>query len=600
MGKFFRILFIAAVALFALVASWHSLTPAATTETAVNLPKELSTPFEPVIKGSDSNVSDGSIHDNAEIYQYDQPGSVVTIYLTVRQGNPSDKTDHTWAEINDVTRWLYEDPSNADIEKTEAIVQIGDESGPLPGELGYGEVVPNATIQIRGSLTSMAPQNSYHIAINQGAGRWRGQSTIILNKHISDPSRVRNKLNFDLLKSIPNMVSVRTQFIHLYVQDQTVNTDETGFIDYGLYTQAELPDKKFLKNHLLDSNGQLYKAIDFEFKRYPEVIGMVDDPQFDEKAFSTVLEIKGNKDNTKLIQMLEDLNNPEIPIETTFETYFNPDNYFTWLAYNILVGNVDTTNQNFYLYSPRNSNIFYFIPWDYDNSFLRLERESCCEPTFYSAYQQGVSNYWDTTLANRVLRVPAYRTMLDEKVNQLRDFLSPERIENLLSEYKPAAEQYALQMPDVEYLPATSTGMHQDFEAIPLEIENNYKLYEESLETPMPFHLGVVAATNGSLTFSWEAAYDFNTQQIDYQLQIARDPAFDEVAYTVTLTDVTTASVSSLEPGEYFWRIIATNESGKSQLAYEHLYDASGIFRPGVKRFYLLPDGQVAEQRIED
>ncbi len=175
------------------------------------------------------------------------------------------------------------------------------------------------------------------------------------------------------MKQIPNMVSLRTQFVHLYIMDQTTDPWSKAFADYGLYTQVEIPDKKFLKSRFLDPNGQLYKAAFFDFGRYPDQIRLVDDPLFDESIFSTRLEIKGNRDNSKLINMLDDVNNPDIPIEATFEKYFNADNYFTWMAYNILAGNVSTSSGNFYLYSPRNGNKFYFIPWDYDDSFFRTE-----------------------------------------------------------------------------------------------------------------------------------------------------------------------------------------------------------------------------------
>ena len=33
--------------------------------------------------------------------------------------------------------------------------------------------------------------------------------------------RFRNKLSYDLLKGIPELLSLRTQFVHLYVKDET-------------------------------------------------------------------------------------------------------------------------------------------------------------------------------------------------------------------------------------------------------------------------------------------------------------------------------------------------------------------------------------------
>ena len=545
------------------------------------------------------NIDDLPLQDNLAVYQFDNPGSVVTMYLTVRKGNESDNSDFTWTEVNSFTKWIVaHDNQIVTVGKTDAILQVGDENGPLPGEFGYGALVPNATVQIRGASTSQEPQKSFKIEIKKGEGDWRGQRTIALNKHIFDPSRIRNKLNFDLLKQIPDIVSLRTQFVHLYVKDESTNPWKTSFEDYGLFTQVELPNTTYLKVHKLDPYGQLYKPIFFEFNRYPDQVRLVDDPQFNVDSFSTIIENKGNQDNSKLIQMLDDVNNYDIPISTSFEKYFNADNYFTWMAYNILVGSVDTNTQNFYLYSPHNSTKFYFFPWDYDDAFFRSDREQCCRYAPYIAYDYGVANYWGVRLTNRLLRIPEYRSLLDSKVQRLRSFLTPERIQNMLAAYKPIAEKYALQLPDSLLFPTTKQGMEHDFEVIPMEVEVNYNLYLESLKSPMPFFLDTPKIENNLLKFSWGESYDFNGEDIVYRFMISTDPSFDKPALVVneSLLNGTEFELSPLKPGIYFWRVVATNTSGKSQLAFDTLPDAGGALISGIKGFEITADGKVVEK----
>ena len=99
--------------------------------------------------------------------------------------------------------------------QTAALLQVGDESGPQSGEVGYGENVPNATVQIRGQTSSRNSQKNYKIELKKNKGTWRGQRTINLNKHQTDGMRFRNKLSYDLLKGIPQLMSLRTQFVHL-------------------------------------------------------------------------------------------------------------------------------------------------------------------------------------------------------------------------------------------------------------------------------------------------------------------------------------------------------------------------------------------------
>ena len=100
-------------------------------------------------------------------------------------------------------------------------MQVGDENGPLPGELGYGVEAPNATVQIRGQTSSRNAQKNYKIELKKNKGSWRGQRTIALNKHMGEGLRFRNKMAYDLIKGIDQMMGLRTQFVHLYVKDLT-------------------------------------------------------------------------------------------------------------------------------------------------------------------------------------------------------------------------------------------------------------------------------------------------------------------------------------------------------------------------------------------
>jgi spore coat protein H len=551
----------------------------------------------PVVFDTVPDINDLPLQDNKELYKNDDPSSVVVMYLTVRKGNASENTHYTWLEVNSFNKWL-EGSRSADmvVGAAEAIVQFGDESGPLPGELGYETVVPNATIQIRGASSSGSKnQKSYKIELFKGVGKWRGQSTFALNKHIYELSRVRNKLNFDLMKQIPNMVSLRTQFVHLYVKDETSIPVSKKFVDYGLFTQVEQVNRTFLENHLLDRNAQLYKATSFDFAWDKDLIRNENDRFFNEEAFSNKLEIKGNRDHSKLIQMLRDINNEEIPIERSFEKYFNLDNYFTWMAFNILVGNVDTQNQNFFLYSPVNSNKWYFLPWDYDDSFFRQRRTDAGEYP-YLRWEQGIANYWGGPLHNRVLRSEKYRLMLNNKINELMKFLTPDRIEGLLKIYRPVTEPIAFSLPDVNHLPGPKKEYDLAFSSlIPSEVQNNYQLYLESWELPMPFYLGSPIISGDILKFEWDEPYNFKPQQVTYHFAVSKDPGFKNIIYKTDILNVPSIETSVFEPGAYYWRVTVTNEDGKEQYAFDAYEGADGYAYDGVKYFSITPSGDVME-----
>lgn len=575
-----------------LSASWYSLSSQDEIETPKGVSNQVATAQVIFVeKAQPQDINDLPLQDNPAVYWNDDPASVVTMYITVRKGNPGEKTDNTWEYVNQATKFFFTEFKHVEVPKAEVILQVGDESGPLPGELGYGDMVTNGTIQIRGNSASLRAQKSYKIKLKRTTPGWRGQYTIALNKHVGDPTRAMNKLNFDLLKTIPNLTSLRTQFVHLYVKDETADPPSDKFVDYGLFTQTEQPNKTFLRVHQLDPNAQFYKAIFFEFMRYPEEIHAVDDPEYSGELFETRLEIKGNPDNRKLIRLLDDINNPAIPIEETFSRYFNAENYFTWMAYNILVGSTDTEAQNFFLYSPENSQRWYFLPWDYDDALSRRTKEA--EGLFeFQYWEEGISTYWGSVLHRRVLINPDYRDQLDRKVEELRGILTRDRIVSMMESYRGVVEPFLKRMPDQLYF--NQEEWEIAYREIPLEIENNYRLYKESLVKPMPFFLSAISTANGNTEFIWSESYDFNAEDLTYNLRVSRDFHFETLVIDTTSRNTTKAVVPiTLEPGDYFWQVIVSNQSGYRQYPFDRYIDADGLPHNGMARFTVTQDGKI-------
>lgn len=594
MKTILRAILISVLAVFILYVSLLSTSSTQAVDKRLNVATLIATPNNAVVKEAVQSIDEMPFKDNAGLYANDDPTSVVYMYITVRKGDPSDNTNHTWQEVTEATKWQGVTPVyGVVLPKAEAILQIGDENGPVPGEVGYGEVITNATIQIRGNSTTVKPQKSYKIELRARAGKWRGQTTINLVKSFSDVIRCRNKLSFDLMKQLPNMVSLRTQYVRLFVKDETTDPPKIAYVDYGLFTQVEQANRTYLKNHYLDPDGQLYKATFFEFLRYPDQIRLATDPLYDEDAFSRVLEIKGNKDHTKLIQMLDDVNNTGIPIEQTFEKYFNAENYFTWLSFNILMGNLDTQSQNFLLYSPRNGNKWYFIPWDYDGDLGRQWQDQFFP---YDKFEYGIANYWGVPLHNRVLKVARYRNMLDAKIDEILKFLSPERLRGMLNQYKKVTDVYTLQMPDLYYLHGGASNYEAIYAGLPNEIQMNYDLYRESLQTPMPFFLDKPEILQNSLIFNWGESYDFNAQDITYKLEIARGWDFKDVIYTQSLVNQHSTKLDVLPSGTYFWRVTATNENGKTQYPFDVYIDSENVPHSGMRVLYITTDGKILEE----
>lgn len=536
------------------------------------------------------------LRDNPELYTVYDDSGVVTMYLTVSRGNDSENTDHSWAEINHYSVYDYE-AMGVPRYQVNALLQVGDENGPLPGELGYAVEAPNATVQIRGQTSSRYIQKNYKIKLKKNKGTWRGQRTIALNKHQQDGLRFRNKMAYDLIKGIDQMMGLRTQFVHLYVKDLT-DSSSGVFEDYGLYTQVEQLNKTALKAHGLDSTGQLYKVNFFEFFRYEDAIKLTTDPTFDQAKFDSYLETKGSSDHSKLIEMLEKLNDESQPMEKLLETYFDVENIAYWMAFQLLTGNIDTQSRNMYLYSPQNSDTWYILDWDNDSMLGRTEYE-IKGVSEGKSWESGISNYWGNVLFRRCLQTARYREALDAAVRELHDYLNADRIEEMTAHYRSITEQYIWQLPDVLQLPVTKPQYDVIAAALPEEIEENYQQYPEGYRSPMPFHIGVPSLQNGALQLNWDPSYDFDAEDITYTVELARDYQFRQVLYREEYVVLPMTQTAAPGAGQYFIRVRATNASGYTQDAFDYyVIDTGKVY--GVKCFYIQPDGTVVEDLYEE
>jgi len=539
-----------------------------------------------------TDINGVHLRDRDYLYENQDNTEVVTMYLTVSEGNSGENTNHTWAEVNTYSAYYY-DELGIDRYKVAGLLQVGDENGPKAGELGYNQSSPNCTVQIRGQSSSQNSQKNYKISIKDNKGQWREQSTIALNKHQGDGLRFRNKLAYDLITGVEQMMGLRTTFVHLYVKDNTSSGDGT-FRDYGLYTQVEQLNKTALKAHGLDKNGHLYKINYCEFYRYADVIKLKDDPTYDEKAFEEILEIKGDDNHQKLINMLESVNDFSTPIDTTLEKYFDVENITYWMAFQILMGNIDTQSRNFYIYSPLNSQKWYILTWDNDGSLKRTEY-SVLERTDNGGWETGVSNYWGNVLFQRCLKSEKFRKELDKAIEDLKGYLSEERLNGYASMYADVVKPFVYRMPDQMYAPLSAGEYDVVAKSIAGEVETNYNAYKESLKAPQPFFIGVPAKSGDKMSITWENSFDFGGESITYSFELARDVGFNEIIEKQENLVIPATEFDALGKGQYFVRVKATNKSGKSQYAFDYYITEMGK-NYGIKCFYVDSAGKVVEE----
>ena len=514
-----------------------------------------------------TDPEDSYFHDRDTLYEDDEESSIVYMYLTVMRGNEADHTDHTWEEVNAYSTDWYRQNGMARY-NVEGLLQVGDENGPTEDGFGYAETASNCTVQVRGQTSSRSDQKNYKIRIKKGKGKWRNQRTLALNKHVGDPFRFINKLNYDLMKQIPQLISARTQFVHLSVRDLTEGAD-VDFVDYGLFTQVEQMNQTYLENHGLDRNGQMYKVTFFEWDKYDALLAWEEDPEhFDQAAFEAYIEPKASRDHGKLLRVLDQVNDYMIPIEQIIEEHFDAENLCYWMAFHILTGNYDTGARNLFLYSPLNSEKWYVISWDNDASFRKTYYRRISKYIDGNSWECGLTQFTGLRLINRMMKEPEYREMLAEAVETLRtEYMTEEKLRSMVQEYRAVVKPLAMQPVDIRRVDEEEYDMLAD--ALPAEVEANYLLFQENLLGPWPFYVGTPYFENGKLVFNWNASYDPNGSDVYYHLKLCRDLYGEDILCEAD-TEIPMYRHDPLPAGMYYLKLQAVNENGYSQDCYDY------------------------------
>ncbi|WP_428852025.1 CotH kinase family protein [Imbroritus primus] len=461
-------------------------------------------------------------------------------------------------------------------------------------------IAGNADMRVRGSSTRDTVQKSFRIRTKKDSGTglrpamWFGEDTLQLNKHPYDLTRVRNKLALDLMKQIPHHQTLRTQFVEINYSDSINTPPATGPLgSLGLFTHVEKFSESYMTRRGWKVAGaNIYKAGAFDFNKHAAFGCNPDGTSNAALEAALELEAGDGKACTSIMKMLDDLDDENIPFTTTFNQYFNRNNYLTWLASVILLGNYDTTTQNFALYRSPDNGKFYFLPWDYDGA-LDYSHQMAAEA--YANWAYGAGNWWDSALHRRFMAEPGNIALLQAAVNEIRDkYLTRTAIKTLLDSYKPTVRGFIQSAPDKDYLPgsATEAQWEAEFDRLVDVIDKNYNSFVKSLKDPMPFWFSLFTDPGNNITkLGWEWPTPFHPQghQITYQVDflpfLAGDTtlprgqtAFDAPGGRTIISHSTGTSVelpgASLPSGAHWIRVLAKDATnGTSTYAFDSVYD---------------------------
>ena len=438
----------------------------------------------------------------------------------------------------------------------------------------FQNVEDNIVFKLRGDYSRTLEQKSYSAKLFSKDNLFMSQRKFQFIKSQSDRSRVKNKLAYDLFREIPNITSLKTQFFNLWIK-----SGDEEYKDYGLFTHVEAVRKEYLVNRGLNPDDNLYNVANFMFNTYDELAVNKEGVPLDEEAFGSILEIKNGEDHRKLNEMLEAVNSTQ-NINEVIEKYFNRNNYLTWLATNLVLGNKDTTYHNFYLYNPKYSNTFYFLPWDYDGAWAST--------VYLGKDEYGISIWWESTLHRKFLSDSKNREDLYKLADELREkYITDEKIESKIEGYKDSIRHFMSQLPDS--LNNSESSWEKAINNFTVQTQSNIDLYKSVIGHPMPFR-EFATYENEKLNISWDESIDLEGDAINYDLYISKDGNFSTIVYQQKDINVTSLSLVNnkdinLTNGNYFLRVVSKEVDNPEhyQIAFDQYYYSE--IRYGVLMF---------------
>jgi hypothetical protein len=337
----------------------------------------------------------------------------------------------------------------------------------LPGAGEQGVLLQTWDFSLKnsGNRTLRAPKRSWKInfKVDGGDGKVLGMWRFNLKAMYNDPSQMREALAWHLFDQI-GIPASRHSYAKLGINGRY----------RGLFSVIEQVDKGFLKDHFgKNDDGNLYKA-------YCGNVGCAtlepkttdsDDPglayYLDHRNSDLTYRLKTNEDDPEansyndLARLIETLNGIGLnggeekfhsdAYRERMEEIMNVKAFLRWAGANLLLGSWDNyyaTPSNYYLYNSGRKGAhkafmqepyFYWIPWDYDNSFGVDYFNTQWQYTDILDWASNTRNYYSgkrtakIPLVQNLLKHDAFKQYyLDHLEYLLDNHFNPERIDGLM------------------------------------------------------------------------------------------------------------------------------------------------------------------------
>ncbi len=222
----------------------------------------------------------------------------------------------------------------------------------FPAEFVY-EREWEVEFRLRGDVSRRMPKKNWKLFF-PGSDLFQNQEELNLNADYPDQTLLRSYINYDLFDRV-GVPASRAGYARLNINDEY----------YGLCSQAEQVDELFLYRQGIDIHGNLYKP----YYGGLHVLDYLDDPEEREWWYRWYYPKKTNRqsDVDDVIAFIELINHtPDAQFPEAIAEVLDVNEWLDWYAVNILIGNFEMMEKNYYIYHDLSQGQWIILPWDLD------------------------------------------------------------------------------------------------------------------------------------------------------------------------------------------------------------------------------------------
>lgn len=346
-------------------------------------------------------------------------------------------TIYLYMEEEDIEELYGRDPLSDD--RVKGIVKLSPED----------EDLKTVELRFRGDSTRYLPKKSFNIRFEQEQDFIFGSDRMNLNASYTDPTFMREKLAMDMFHEL-GLPAPRTVYFNLYIND----------IYEGLYLHVERIDKNLLEYLQVNKDGTLVRD-GFTRNLMKEEIDRAslfgyDIASVGEQAvlLEENFEYRGTPNWEAVIDLAKWVyDTPEgEDFYKGLEEYFYLDRFVDWVAIHLLVGDIDSFADDYWLYKNHEdpSSKWMLIAWDKDLTFGSTFRDEEYVDNDYFAYEYDLykHGYRDNDMIAKFLRTPQLRQKLFDRMSILmEEVFTPQYFEDRIKTIRKAIEESATALP---------------------------------------------------------------------------------------------------------------------------------------------------------